>query len=162
ISLNLQAGVSGQLNFGHVVFFGVGAYATGIVALHGGSWLLGLLVGIAAAATLGAAVGRLGRTLAADYWAIVTLAIAECLRLVATNQTGLTGGPQGIGGIPGPFTGLSNGAATASWIIGSLALLAAGWWAAERLTATQFGRVLRLLREQPLLAESLGHSVTGA
>src|SRR5690606_23077334 len=35
-------------------------------------------------------------------------------------------------------------------------------WLAERLTAIQFGRVLRLLREQPLLAESLGHSVTGA
>ena len=162
ISLNLQAGVSGLLNFGHVAFFGVGAYATGIVALHGGSWLLGLLVGVIVAAALGAAVGRLGRTLAADYWAIITLAIAECLRLAVTNQTGLTGGPQGISGVPGPFTGLGNNASTFGWILGGLALLAAGWWLAEHLTGTQFGRVLRLLREQPLLAESLGHNVTGA
>lgn len=162
ISLNLQAGVSGLLNFGHVAFFGVGAYATGIVSLHGGSWLLGLLVGVIVAAALGAAVGRLGRTLAADYWAIITLAIAECLRLAVTNQTGLTGGPQGISGIPGPFTGLGNNASTFGWIAGGLALLAAGWWLAEHLTGTQFGRVLRLLREQPLLAESLGHNVTGA
>ncbi|HEY8532587.1 MAG TPA: branched-chain amino acid ABC transporter permease [Micromonospora sp.] len=162
ISLNLQAGVTGLLNFGHVAFFGVGAYATGIVALHGGHWVLGVLVGIVAAAVLGAAVGRIGRTLAADYWAIVTLAIAECLRLIATNETELTGGAQGIGGIAGPFTGLSTTAASIGWIVTALGLLAAGWWLAERLTAIQFGRVLRLLREQPLLAESLGHNVTGA
>jgi branched-chain amino acid transport system permease protein len=162
ISLNLQAGVSGLLNFGHVAFFGSGAYATGIVALQGGSWMLGLLAGVVVASALGAAVGRLGRTLAADYWAIITLAIAECLRLVVDNQTGLTGGAQGISGIPGPFTGLGSNASTFGWILAGLVLLAAGWWLAEHLTGTQFGRVLRLLREQPLLAESLGHNVTGA
>lgn len=162
ISLNLQVGVTGLLNFGHVAFFGVGAYATGIVALNGGHWLLGMLAGVVLAAALGYGLGRLGRTLAADYWAIVTLALSECLRLVATNQTGLTGGPQGISGIAGPFTGLPNGTVTAGWIAAGLALVAAGWWLAVRLTAIQFGRVLRLLREQPMLAESLGHDVTGA
>jgi branched-chain amino acid transport system permease protein len=162
VSLNLQSGVSGLLNFGQVAFFGVGAYATGIVALHGGSWILGIVVGIIAAAVLGACVGRLGRTLAADYWAIVTLALAECVRLVATNETGLSGGPQGISGIPGPFPEMSATATAVSWLIACGAALAGCYLLAEGLTRTQFGRVLRLLREQPLLAESLGHNVTGA
>ena len=60
LSLNLQVGVSGLLNFGQVAFFGVGAYATGIVALHGGSWLMGIAAGIVVASLLGLAIGRLG------------------------------------------------------------------------------------------------------
>lgn len=162
ISLNLQAGVTGLLNFGHVAFFGIGAYATGIVASYGGSWLLGIAAGLLAAVVLGACVGRLGRNLAADYWAIVTLALAECVRLVATNETALTGGPQGISGIAGPFTGVSGVAGSIGWLVLCIGVLAVSYVVAERLASTQFGRVLRLLREQPLLAESLGHDVTGA
>ena len=143
ISLNLQAGVTGLLNFGHVAFFGVGAYATGIVALHGGHWVLGVLVGIVAAAVLGAAVGRIGRTLAADYWAIVTLAIAECLRLIATNETELTGGAQGIGGIAGPWlfallidTG-SRWSVFAGYLLGAVLMLIAAVVAALYAVAAE-------------------------
>ena len=160
LSLNLQVGVSGLLNFGQVAFFGVGAYASGIVALHAGSWVVGIVVGMVVAAVLGLAIGRLGRTLAADYWAIVTLAIAECLRLVAQNQSGLTGGPQGISGISGPFYGLQGNAAVAAWIGTCGVLLALAYLLSEVLTRMQFGRILRLIREQPLLAASLGHDVT--
>jgi len=161
LSLNLQVGVTGLLNFGQVAFFGVGAYSSGIVALHGGSWLLGILVGMVAAGLLGPVIGRLGRTLAADYWAIVTLAIAESFRLVVANQTDLTGGPQGISGIPGPFSSLSSQSSTIAWLVLCLGLLFAAYLVAEALTRMQFGRVLRLLREQPLLAASLGHNITG-
>ncbi len=160
LSLNLQAGVSGLLNFGHVAFFGIGAYASGVVALHGGSWLLGIVVGIVLASLLGAAIGRLGRTLAADYWAIVTLAVAECLRLVVVNESDVTGGPQGISGIAGPFTGVAGIGAALGWLVLCLALAGVAYLIAEGLTRMQFGRVLRLIREEPVLAASLGHNVT--
>jgi branched-chain amino acid transport system permease protein len=160
LSLNLQAGVTGLLNFGHVAFFGIGAYASGIVALHGGSWVLGILVGVVVSSLLGVAIGRLGRTLAADYWAIVTLAVAECLRLIVTNESELTGGPQGISGIVGPFSALTGAASAVAWLVLCLVLAAAAYLVAEALTRMQFGRVLRLLREEPLLAASLGHNVT--
>jgi branched-chain amino acid transport system permease protein len=162
MSLNLQAGVSGLLNFGHVAFFGVGAYASGIVALHGGNWLLGIAVGAIVSSLLGAAIGRLGRTLAADYWAIVTLAVAECLRLVVLNENGLTGGPQGISGIAGPFTAMTGLAGALSWLILCAVLAGAAYVIAETLTGMQFGRVLRLIREEPMLAASLGHNITVA
>ncbi|MGY1721526.1 branched-chain amino acid ABC transporter permease [Blastococcus sp. SYSU DS0533] len=160
LSLNLQAGVTGLLNFGHVAFFGIGAYASGIVALHGGSWLLGIVVGVVAASLLGAAIGRLGRTLAADYWAIVTLAVAECFRLIVVNESALTGGPQGISGIAGPFTGLTGIGSSLAWLALCVALAGVAYLIAETLTRMQFGRVLRLLREEPMLAASLGHNIT--
>jgi branched-chain amino acid transport system permease protein len=160
LSLNLQAGVTGLLNFGHVAFFGVGAYSSGIVALHGGHWLLGVLVGVVVSSLLGAVIGRLGRTLAADYWAIVTLAVAECLRLVVVNEGDLTGGPQGISGIAGPFSSVSGLAGSLSWLVLCVVLAALAYLVAETLTGMQFGRVLRLLREQPMLAASLGHNIT--
>jgi len=161
LSLNLQAGVTGLLNFGHVAFFGIGAYSSGIVALHGGNWLLGILVGVGVSALLGPAIGRLGRTLAADYWAIVTLAIAECLRLVVSNQTDWTGGPQGISGIVGPFATLTGNAQAIAWLVLCLVVAGVGYLVCETLTRMQFGRVLRLLREEPMLAASLGHNITG-
>lgn len=160
LSLNLQAGVTGLLNFGHVAFFGIGAYSSGIVALHGGSWVLGIVVGIVISSLLGAAIGRLGRTLAADYWAIVTLAVAECLRLVVMNESELTGGPQGISGIAGPFPALTGMASALTWLATCAALAALAYLVSEGLTRMQFGRVLRLLREEPMLAASLGHNVT--
>lgn len=160
LSLNLQVGVSGLLNFGQVAFFGVGAYATGIVALHGGSWLLGILTGVVLAALLGLFIGRLGRTLAADYWAIVTLALAECVRLIANNQGSLTGGPQGISGIVGPFAGLEGEALAVAWLLLTVAVTAVAYLVSRTLTHMQFGRVMRLIREQPLQAASLGHDVT--
>lgn len=160
LSLNLQAGVTGLLNFGQVAFFGVGAYASGIVALHGGSWVLGILVGVVVSSLLGAAIGRLGRTLAADYWAIVTLAVAECLRLVVLNEDELTGGPQGISGIAGPFSSLGGLSGALSWLVLCVVLAALAYLVAETLTGMQFGRVLRLLREEPMLAASLGHNIT--
>jgi branched-chain amino acid transport system permease protein len=160
LSLNLQAGVTGLLNFGHVAFFGIGAYSSGIVALNGGGWVLGIVVGIVVSSLLGVAIGRLGRTLAADYWAIVTLAVAECLRLIITNESALTGGPQGISGIAGPFSALSGVGAALTWLVLCAALAAAAYLVSETLTRMQFGRVLRLLREEPMLAASLGHDVT--
>ena len=162
LSLNLQAGVTGLLNFGLVGFFGIGAYATGIGHLHGWPWWLGLVVSMALASLAGAAVGRLGRTLGAEYWAIATLALAELLRLVALNGDSLTRGPHGISSVPNLLPGLSNEARDIAWLVVAGAVLALCWLLTRRLVETQFGRVLRLVREQPDLAASLGHDVVSA
>ena len=77
LGLNLQAGYSGLLNFGHIAFAGIGAYATGITIAAGGPPLLGAAIGIALAMLLGLAVARLGRQLGADGRYIV----GEALKL---------------------------------------------------------------------------------
>jgi branched-chain amino acid transport system permease protein len=162
ISLNMQAGVSSLMNFGQVAFFGIGAYATGIAADRGWGSVAGICLGIAVAALAGAGVGRLGRTLAAEYWAIATLALAELVRLVALNENWLTGGANGISGINSFAAGLAAPYDALAMLALCLVVLAGCFLLAERLTAVQFGRVLRLLREQEALTESLGHDVVAA
>lgn len=162
VSLNLQAGVTGLLDFGLVAFFGIGAYATGIASIHGAPWELGVLIGVVLAALVGAAVGLLGRTLGAEYWAIATLAVAELLRLVALNSDGLTRGAQGITSVEPFFPGLGSTERDLVWLAVALTLLAVCGLIARRLTETQFGRVLRLIREREDQAAALGHNVVSA
>ncbi|KAB7559705.1 branched-chain amino acid ABC transporter permease, partial [Verminephrobacter sp. Larva24] len=92
LGLNIQAGYGGLLNFGHIAFAGIGAYATGIAHVRGWPVPAGMALGMALATALGWCIGRLGRKLAADYWGIATLAVAEILRTVALNEDWLTGG----------------------------------------------------------------------
>ncbi|MBM7518669.1 branched-chain amino acid ABC transporter permease [Nocardioides nitrophenolicus] len=162
LSLNLQVGVTGLLNFGQVAFVGIGAYSVAILDRHDVPWFVGFVVGAVLAAFAGALVGRLGRTLASDYWAIATLALAELVRLVALNQEGLTGGAQGLSAVTGIWTGLSGTARDAATFATVLALLAASYVVARRVRMSQYGRVLVLIRENPDLAASLRHNVVSA
>lgn len=159
VSLNLQAGVGGLLNFGQVAFFGLGAYGVGIASYHGAPLWMGVVGGMLAAALAGAAVGRLGRTLLADYWAIATLALAELVRLVFLNEEWLARGADGIGSIPGLW-GMLSGTVRDAAILATIAAILVGlYFTAERITRIQFGRVARLMREQPNLAAAFGYDI---
>lgn len=162
VSLNLQAGVTGLLNFGLVAFFGIGAYATGIGSIHGLPWPASIVLGMALASVAGVAVGYLGRTLAAEYWAIATLALAELVRLIALNSDGFTRGANGIPSVKPFFSGLSSTGSDVAWLVLSLIVLAVCALLARQTTATQFGRVLRMVREQENLAAALSHDVVNA
>lgn len=162
LSLNLQVGVTGMLNFGQVAFVGIGAYSVAILDSHGVHWSIGFLVGALLAGTAGALLGRLGRNLASDYWAIATLALAEVVRLIALNEDGLTGGAQGLAGVTGLWTSLSGSARTLATLATALVLLAVAYVVATRIRNSQFGRVLLLIRENSDLAASLRHDVVSA
>lgn len=153
LGLNLQAGYAGLLNFGHIAFAGVGAYATGIAIQAGHTWWSGMALGILLAMTLGWCMARLGRKLASDYWGIATLAIAEILRVIATNEGWLTGGAQGIGAIPTLADGVG-------FLVMMLVLLAVAALLCQRLADGRFGRALRLMREEPQLAACMGYDLT--
>lgn len=159
IGLNMQAGYAGLLNFGHIAFAGVGAYATAILTTAGYSPLAGMAAGVLVAVALGWCIARLGRKLASDYWGIATLAIAEILRTVATNEEWLTGGAQGISAIPALFGDLPKPWSGLAFLALVLALLGAGAWAANRVADGRFGRALRLMREQPQLASCMGYNL---
>src|SRR5690242_15172251 len=84
---NVLGGYGGQYSFGHAAFFGTAAYTTGILQLHYGvnAWA-GLIIGIAAGALVGAVTGALSfrSGLRGSYFALVTLAFAEVLRIIAS------------------------------------------------------------------------------
>jgi len=94
---NLLAGYTGQVSFGHAMFFGVGAYTAGILAtkLQISAWW-GMLLGGPAAMLFALFVGWVCFRLRGPYFALATLAGGEIIRLVATNWESLTEGMVGI------------------------------------------------------------------
>lgn len=159
LGLNLQAGYAGLLNFGHIAFAGLGAYAAGIGFGLGWAPLPSLALGVGLAMLLGAFMAGLGRKLASDYWGIATLAIAEILRTIATNEGWLTGGANGISAIPALFDSLPRPWNAVAFLALVLGVLAAAAWLCARLGNGRFGRALRLMREEPQLATCLGYNL---
>jgi branched-chain amino acid transport system permease protein len=159
LALNLQAGFAGLLNFGFVAFAGVGAYASAITSALGYPAPIGILFGVVAAMVVGFFMARLGRNLASDYWAIATLAVAELIRTVALNENWLTGGAQGISGVPALFRSASGVQNDFAFFLLALAMVAIALFACVRLSRGRFGRAIRLMREEPALATSLGYQL---
>lgn len=159
LGLNVLAGYSGLLNFGHIAFAGIGVYATGIAHARGWPVLVGIPLGMLAAMLLGWAMARLGRRLATDYWAIATLAVAEILRTVALNEAELTGGANGITGIPSLFESVPGPWNQVYFTTLVLGLVAVAAFLSVRLGDGRFGRALRLMREQPALAACMGYNL---
>lgn len=107
-SWNLIAGYTGQVSFAHAAFAGVGAYASGMLALYGGVHpAAGILVGSLAAGLLGAALGGLCIRMGGIYLSLTTLGFSEILRIVITNEEQWTRGTMGLQ-VPGFFTHYSK------------------------------------------------------
>ncbi|HEV8616892.1 MAG TPA: ATP-binding cassette domain-containing protein, partial [Methylomirabilota bacterium] len=151
----------GQLTLGHTAFFGLGAYASGLLALH---WSVSPLYGIALAAALAAGVGyllgKITLQLRGAYFVLVTIGFAEVVRLVATNWIDLTQGPLGLPGVPPFDLGRADWALTSKrqyyYLMLVLGVLTYGLCA--RLMRSRFGRALVAVRQNESLAESVGVS----
>lgn len=177
ISLNLQFGYTGLLNFGQVSFMLAGAYGTAITVDLGGSLWLGVFVGIFAAVLLGFLLGLPTLRLRADYLAITTIAVAEVLRLVVRSSWAepLTNGVFGIQGFASAFFDLNPFTGGAIYGIGTwlvtgrrLWLMIVGWvivavllLLTRRLIRSPWGRVLKAVREDEDATRSLGKNVFG-
>ena len=96
-ALNFLLGFTGVLSFGHAAFFGLGAYGAGLTIKYlVPSTLLGLLVGVAAAAAAAAIVGRLIVHLRGIYFAMVTIAFGQIFYFIAFRWNNVTGGDDGL------------------------------------------------------------------
>src|SRR5262249_4017496 len=101
--LNVVVGLAGLLDLGYVAFYAVGAYSYALLATSFdlSFWVCLPLAGFLAS-LWGVMLGFPVLRLRGDYLAIVTLAFGEIIRLVIINWQSLTGGPNGISGIPRP------------------------------------------------------------
>lgn len=178
--LNIVVGLAGLLDLGYVAFYAVGAYSFALISTTFGLgfWECLPLAGIFAAAW-GVLLGFPVLRLRGDYLAIVTLAFGEIIRLVITNWVSLTGGPNGLLGIPHPsffglefsmaggpgtFAGFFNITPAPSqritflyYIILGLALLTN--WVTLRLRKQPLGRAWEALREDETACRALGINV---
>jgi branched-chain amino acid transport system permease protein len=176
--LNVVVGLAGLLDLGYVAFYAVGAYCYALVSrtFGLGFWECLPLSG-ALAALFGVLLGFPVLRLRGDYLAIVTLGFGEIIRIILLNWASLTGGPNGISGIPRPsFFGLpltpQGGFADFFGIAYSsdqrviylyfviLALALATNLLVRRLRRLPIGRAWEALREDEIACRSLGINPT--
>ncbi|MBL8671965.1 MAG: branched-chain amino acid ABC transporter permease [Alphaproteobacteria bacterium] len=158
IAWNVVGGYGGQFSFGHAAFFGTGAYCAAVLQAQLGlaAWLgfaLAPVAGGAVAGVVGFLSFRYG--LRGSYFALVTLAFAEVLRILA-NSAGFTGGGSGL------LIKLAPGAANLQFADRSgfyylvLALVIAGLLLSLWIERSRFGSYLVAVRENEDAARALG------
>jgi len=161
LGMNVIWGMAGLINLGLVGFFAVGAYVSGLMTLKlGVPILVGVMAGMAMAALVGVLVALITVNLRGDYLAIVTLGFAESLRIVMSNELWIANGTDGLSGIPGPFRAqlgphLFN-LFYLGIVVGAVVIL---FFLVDRLVNSPFGRVLRAIRDDDVIAEVAGKHV---
>lgn len=179
LGLNVTVGLAGLLDLGYVAFYAIGAYTCALATteLHLGFWA-GLALGGLAASLFAIVLSLPILRLRGDYLAIVTLGFGQITQIVILNWQSLTGGPNGIAGIPRPtLFGLSferraaDGEHTFSQITGIayssehrliflylviLGLALGTALVVARLRRLPIGRAWEALRENEIACRSLG------
>ena len=162
LGLNLQYGFTGLINFGHVGFFCIGAYAAAILSMHGVPEPAGFILAAVMAALAAWPIGLVALKLRDDYFAIVTLGFGEVVRLVASSEQWLTNGVQGIPGIPPLFAGwLSGSAQLAAGLAALVVVNVAAALAMRRLVRSPFGRIIGAIRDNEEAVRALGKNPAG-
>lgn len=155
---NIAGGFAGQLSFGHVVFFGAGAYASTILQMRFGfnPWL-GLPAGALAGALVGWVIAVLSfrAGLKGSYFALITLAFAEVLRIVA-NSVEITGGGLGMLIPAKPSAANFQFSERIGFYYLILALTVGSVLIALWLKRSRFGAQLAAIRENEDSARALG------
>lgn len=159
LGLNLLMGFTGQVSLGHAGFLAIGAYAVAIGPSRFGlaGWAA-LLCGMVLAALVALAVGRPILKLKGHYFAVATLGFGLLVSMALNNETGTTGGPDGIG-VPRLAIGPWVLRDTLGWygVSGTALVLCA--WMVSNLIGSPTGRALRAIHDSEVAAGVLGVDV---
>ncbi|MFR4988915.1 branched-chain amino acid ABC transporter permease [Anaerotruncus colihominis] len=160
MSLNLIAGVAGQISLGHIAFYGIGAYTSALLCVNLGVpvWL-GILAAFLASMFFGLLIAIPTLKLSGGYLAILTMSFAEIIRLILLNWTDVTRGPMGILNIPKPelFGYTIKSSAAFLYLVIIIAIVV--YIALRNLIRSKFGRNLKALRDDEISSESMGINV---
>ncbi|MDO8888474.1 MAG: branched-chain amino acid ABC transporter ATP-binding protein/permease [Hydrogenophaga sp.] len=156
VGLNVLVGLTGQVSFGHVGFYAIGAYTMAILTTKTGLsfwlvWPIAALIG----GVFGALVALPALRVKGPYLAMITIAFGLIVEHSIVEASGLTGGQNGIMGLTAPSLGsLAQGErAMALLAIGAAALALAGYaW----LSRGTWGAAMRAVRDAETAAESVG------
>ncbi len=161
MGLNLCIGYTGLVSFGHGAWFGIGAYAAGLIQRNwfGGGIFLPLLLAAVVVASIATFVGFIILRRRGVYFSLLTLALSALAYTIAFRWTAVTGGEDGLGGLKrggiGPFS-LDN--ALNYYIVVSVLCLGV-LYLLLRLVRSPFGHVLMAIRENQLRATFQGYPV---
>lgn len=156
MSLNLVVGYTGLLNFGHIAFFGIGAYTSAILNLAGVPYLVAMLAGGVMASICGIFLVILTGKLRGDYLALATLGFSFVIYAILLNWESVTRGALGIPGILRPsFFGLEivSNFQYLLFVIMAVVLVTVFLY---RLVNSPYGKLLEAVRDDEIGAMSLG------
>ena len=159
LSLNLEVGYTGLFNFGHVAFFGIGAYTSALLTLHQVPFALSLPAALVMAGLWGFLLSIPSLRLRGDYFGIATLGFGEIIRMIFQNEVWLTKGPMGLPGIPKPSLFFVRFGTLPRYLFLVLVLAVLTFITLRMILQSPFGRVLKAIREDELAAEALGKDV---
>ena len=160
LGLNLLLGYTGLLSFGQSTFFGSAAYVAGYLLKH-------YAIGVFAALGIGTAVGALSALLVGYlcvqrsglYFIMLTFALNQLFYFIAYQWTSVTGGEDGMPGVPRPaMLGIDFRDPVAYYIFVSVLFLLS-LWLMKRIVESPLGKILQAIRENEVRAEAVGYSV---
>jgi branched-chain amino acid transport system permease protein len=178
LGLSQQFGVAGVTNFGFIIFQAAGAYTAAILSLPSasanggfqsyiGGWNLPFPVPWIGATIVGGLIALpftflVGRRLRGDFAAVALLVTAVMINLLVTNYRPFLNGSAGLSLVPAPLQGEYNPqGAGYQWAYAAIALLlaAAAFLLVQRVTESPYGRSLRAMRDNDIVADSLGKNL---
>jgi ABC-type branched-subunit amino acid transport system ATPase component/ABC-type branched-subunit amino acid transport system permease subunit len=156
IGLNVLLGLSGQISLGHVAFYAIGAYAVGILTTaYDWSFWPALVVAGVVAGLAGVLLAIPALRVRGPYLAMVTIAFGFVVEQGAAEWQGLTGGWNGLSGIPGPSVfGHDIGERGIAFLTLALTVLATAAFA--RLSGSVWGNAMRAVRDSESASVSIG------
>ena len=165
LGFNLVYGYLGLLSFGHAALFGAGAYFCGIAIVHFGlPWYAAIALGIIGGLLMSAIIGVLAIRTRGIYFAMVTMALSQCVYYLFYEAVDWTGGENGLRGINvhdisvfGLKLDFIN-PLTRYYVIAAFVI--AAFFVLSRILASPFGAVIEAVRENEARARASGYDVT--
>ena len=165
LGFNLVYGYLGLLSFGHAALFGAGAYFCGIAIVHFGlPWYVAIALGVVGGLLMSAVIGVLAIRTRGIYFAMVTMALAQCVYYLFYEAVDWTGGENGLRGINlheisvfGLKLDFIN-PLTRYYVIAAFVI--AAFFVLSRILASPFGAVIEAVRENEARARASGYDVT--
>jgi ABC-type branched-subunit amino acid transport system ATPase component/ABC-type branched-subunit amino acid transport system permease subunit len=159
--LNLCIGYTGLVSFGHSTFFGIGAYAAGLIQLNWfpGQIFLPLALSMVVVAAASAIAGAIILRRRGVYFSLLTLALAALSYTTAFRWTAVTGGEDGLGGLKRGSLGPFNLDVALSYYVVVAVIALIVLYVVLRLVRSPFGHVLVAIRENQLRASFQGYPV---
>ncbi|HYW63224.1 MAG TPA: branched-chain amino acid ABC transporter permease, partial [Bradyrhizobium sp.] len=160
VGLNILVGLTGQISLGHVGFYAIGGYTVAILTLQGLSFWIALPLAALLAGAIGLLLSLPALRVSGPYLAMVTIAFAFIVQHLSIEWRGLTGGSNGLMGLPPPsFAGSlfteREIALLAVAVAGSSLLLF------DRLAASAWGKAMVAVRDAEIAARSIGLNLVG-
>jgi branched-chain amino acid transport system permease protein len=165
LGFNLVFGYLGLLSFGHAALFGTGAYLCGIAIVHFAlPWYAAIAVGVLGGLVMAAAIGVLAIRTRGIYFAMVTMALSQCVYYLFYQAVGWTGGENGLRGINVRTIDIFGlkfdfiNPLTRYYVIAAFVI--AAFFVLSRILASPFGAVIEAIRENEARARASGYDVT--